>query len=133
MKPHFLEDGTLFYNHRSLGALRVIKEHDKDAILRGCHSSNVSGHQGVNRTEKKIAERYFWPGMTSDIREFIRGCDKCQRQNNLKKISAPLQPIQVNDEAFAMVGMDLVGPLHETEWQQKHSCTDGLFYKMARS
>ncbi|XP_069104102.1 uncharacterized protein [Argopecten irradians] len=58
--------------------------------------------------------------MCNDIRDFIRACDECQRQNHLKKISAPLQPIQVKDEAFAMVGMDLVGPLHETEHGYKY-------------
>ncbi|XP_069111463.1 uncharacterized protein [Argopecten irradians] len=75
----------------------------------------MSGHQGMNRTLTKIKSRYYWPSMTSDIETYVRHCDSCQRQNHLAKTPSVLHPIPVKDKAFAMLGMDLVGPLRLTE------------------
>ena len=75
-----ISGGTLLYDHKTYGYVRVIQETEKDAILQGCHTDPLSGHQGINRTTTKIRERYYWPGMETDIKEYIRHCDKCQRQ-----------------------------------------------------
>jgi hypothetical protein len=100
--------GTLLYNHKTFGLVRVIEDIDKNAILKGCHTDTVSGHQGINRTTLKVKERYYWPCIENDVKDYIRQCDKCQRQNHLSKVSAELHPIPVKDRPFDMLCLDLV-------------------------
>ena len=40
----------------------------------------------MNKTRQKVTRHYYWKGMTEDIKEFIRTCDRCQRK---KKHSTP--------------------------------------------
>ena len=63
---------------------------------------------------KKLKARYFWKGSYRDVKKFIGRCDKCQRKSTLKKKKRPLHSIPV-ETAFKQVGMDLIGPLVDTE------------------
>ena len=67
-----LANGTLHYNHKKHGPVRVIKGDEKDTILQACHDSpGDGGHFGINKTTDKIVERYYWPGMYEDIETYI--------------------------------------------------------------
>ena len=57
-----VSSGTLLYNHKTFGLVRVIKDIEKNAILKGWHTDTASGHQGINRTTLKEKEPYYWPG-----------------------------------------------------------------------
>ncbi|KAL5493375.1 hypothetical protein EMCRGX_G014551 [Ephydatia muelleri] len=63
------------------------------------------------RVAEKIAERYYWKGMTKDVAEYCGTCLVCQRRNKMPKKTASLHPVGVPNRAFAQWGMDLVGPL----------------------
>ena len=59
----------------------------------------------------------------------IDSCDRCQRVNGkLRKEHAALHPIQVKDEAWTQVGMDLVGPLPITPRGHKYIMTLTDYY-----
>lgn len=36
------------------------------------------GHQGVERTTELVQQRYYWPGLTSDVAQWCRECERCQ-------------------------------------------------------
>ena len=58
--------------------------------LNGCHRD--TGHQGHNHTLSLLQECFWWPGMTSQMRQSIRTCVHClQHEGSLSK--APLHPI----------------------------------------
>ena len=38
---------------------------------------NQAGHQGAERTLLLAVPRYYWNNMASDIRTYIRGCNRC--------------------------------------------------------
>ena len=47
----------------------VIEEKaQRDRIITSIHDSS---HMGVNRTVDMITEKYYWPGQTSDIKEYV--------------------------------------------------------------
>ncbi|XP_061181232.1 uncharacterized protein LOC133189855 [Saccostrea echinata] len=115
-----LLDGTLYYLHKKHSSVRVVRFEEKAAILKACHTTATARHQGVNRTATKIRERYWWVGMQQDIVEYVDTCEKCQRQNQLRKTPSVLHPIPVHDGPFSMVGLDLVGPLQETTSGNKY-------------
>ena len=35
------------------------------------HSSPIGGHSGVNKCCYAVGDRFYWPGMTDDIREWV--------------------------------------------------------------
>lgn len=65
-------NGTLHYNHKKHGPVRVILTTEKHRILQACHSDPASGHIGINKTMEKISSRYYWPGSVyNDVETFI--------------------------------------------------------------
>ena len=45
-------------------------------------SESTGGHSRMIKMRQKATRRYYWKGMTEDIKEFIRMCDRCQRKKN---------------------------------------------------
>ena len=91
-----------------------------DSVLQGIHSTPFSGHLGVKRTLLRTKNRFFWPKMAIQIKDFVRNCQVCaQTKLNCHNEKAPLQPIEVN-EPFVFWAMDYMGPLPETSRGNKH-------------
>lgn len=68
---YLMVSGTVHYKSDKFGNVRVIKLSEKDTILHACHKAPTAGHLGVNKTTQKIAERYYWPGLNREIRDYI--------------------------------------------------------------
>jgi hypothetical protein len=48
-------------------------------LINEAYSPLPAGHLGRALTYKAVARDYFWPGMSNDIRKFIRNCNVCGR------------------------------------------------------
>uniref|UniRef100_A0A3P8S9K2 Gypsy retrotransposon integrase-like protein 1 n=1 Tax=Amphiprion percula TaxID=161767 RepID=A0A3P8S9K2_AMPPE len=48
----------------------------KEEVLNQVHQQH--GHQGVERTLELLRARCYWPGMSSDVAQWIQACDRCQ-------------------------------------------------------
>jgi hypothetical protein len=48
-------------------------------IIAETHNSPAAGHPGRENTYSILARTYFWPGILSNIRQFIQNCDVCGR------------------------------------------------------
>lgn len=68
-------------------------------------------HPGPNVTTKLIAERFVWPGMRKDCREWARNCLACQRSKVNRHVSAPLGTFDLPRARFAFIHVDIIGPL----------------------
>ena len=66
------EDDEIIYTY-------VVPEVDQATIIEQLHSPTHCGHLGINKTYKKIKERFFWPKMQQQIEKFIRECNLCQK------------------------------------------------------
>ncbi|XP_050387420.1 uncharacterized protein LOC126803710 [Argentina anserina] len=73
------------------------------------HASPQAGHSGYLRTYVRLARNFAWPGMRKHIKQFIAGCDQCQRQS-YETIRPPglLQPLPIPDEVFTDISMDFI-------------------------
>jgi transposase InsO family protein len=63
-------------------------------------------HLGVTGCTKLARESLFWPGMTSEIREYISTCEICrryERSNQKETLMSPTPP----DRPWQKVGMDI--------------------------
>ena len=109
---HFL-DGSLFVRQGKGGKFRrIVGDDEKESLLALVHGSNMGGHLGVSKTVKKITQRYFWKGISKDVREFIKRCEICQRYDD-KTLQPELQPLGVK-EPFGRLGIDTIGILPST-------------------
>ena len=97
-------------------------------ILQENHCGPIGGHQGVNRTFKRIKQRYQWPKMYRDIKKFIRNCETCQKTKISKKTKAPMVITTTSSYPFEKIFLDIVGPLNQTESFNKYllTCQDDL-------
>ncbi|KAI6658817.1 Gag-pol fusion protein [Oopsacas minuta] len=90
--------------------LSVIKETELYDILKVIHDN--SGHQCDFYTHNIGKDRYYWPSMLKDITLYVQNCARCAKnQPCLKKPTTPLQPLPVIPKIWFRVGMDLTGPL----------------------
>ena len=84
-------------------------------VLQQCHDGAAGGHLGVDKTLSKVRQRYYWPGMRDDIREYCATCSVCaQHKSPNQKRRAKLKGISAG-EAGELVALDILGPLTKTD------------------
>ena len=89
----------------------VIPKALREQVLSDYHDSLVGGgHQGFQRTWDAIREKYYWPRMYQDIREYQQSCNRCQKAKNVRQRVPPLHPLPIAG-MFARWHMDFIGPL----------------------
>jgi hypothetical protein len=110
---HFsLDDGLLYCSDRLY--IPPVPEL-RSQILTLNHDCSVSGHFGMDKTEELTTRYFFWPNMQRDIREYIRTCDKCQRNKPTNRVPAgPLQPLPIPAYPWEQISMDLIVELPKT-------------------
>lgn len=68
----------------------------------------------MDKTYARCKDRFHWPTMYRDIRDYCRACIGCAtRKRPLHYNKAKLRPITVN-APWEMVGCDIIGPLTQT-------------------
>lgn len=100
------------YPNKVGSTILLIPAECKTAVLSTAHESAMAGHFSHRKTEQKIKSQFHWPQMSTDIRNFCRSCDKCQRvapKGAVKRV--PLMKMPILTEPFSRVAVDLVGPL----------------------
>ena len=106
------------YRRKSEQLLKVIRRYEFEGLMYLFHDHQISAHFGIQTTYEKIKERYYWKGMLKDIETYIKSCDQCQRRG--KPIGKhELNPIETK-EPFYQIGIDLVGPLPQTQKENKY-------------
>lgn len=75
------------------------------------HNLHSLSHPGPNATAKLVAERYVWPGVRKDCREWARTCLACQRAKVSRHVTTPLGTFDLPRARFKHVHIDLIGPL----------------------
>ena len=101
-----IEDGELFYylsNYEK--ALiddehpwkKVVKSSDIMTILRQNHDIPQAGCLGRDKTLQRIRQNYYCPGMTQDVKSFIKDCEtcvKCEYNQRPLKRQLTTKPLQ---------------------------------------
>lgn len=92
--------------------LVIPKGECRDAILEMFHSSPWGGHFGIKKTAKRIAQRYYWPGLMQDIAKYIGSCDACLRvKSERHPQGSPRKAPPSPSEPFEFISFDYIGPL----------------------
>lgn len=75
------------------------------------HSSIVGGHLGINKTYRKMAQQFYWPGMRLEVSKFVRGCQQCQLAKPAQHTRVGFQASQPSSRPWECIHVDYVGPL----------------------
>jgi len=87
----------------------VIDPDRQQEIIAEYHNSALGGHQGSSRTYSRLKPLFKWQKMKKSIDEFIRKCDACQKNKNLRSTKMPLVLTQTASRPFDRVYLDIVG------------------------
>jgi transposase InsO family protein len=85
---------------------------DRLNILKECHDAPTAGHMGNLKTLRRVQERYFWPGMSREVREYVKACEVCKgcKNSNLSRRGLMGQPKPAH-RPWQVVSVDFIGPL----------------------
>lgn len=87
----------------------------RQEIMMECHDKATAGHGGVERTLKRVAQRYYFPGMRRFVAEYLKTCIECQRYKSPNVKPAGLLQTPVPAQRFEVLCVDLFGPLPRGE------------------
>jgi hypothetical protein len=68
-------------------------------------------HPGIRATTKLVTDRFVWPNIKRDCRQWTRTCTQCQRTKIWRHNSPPLGRFAPPNHRFEHVHIDIVGPL----------------------
>lgn len=68
-------------------------------------------HPSIRATTKLISEKFVWPSMNKDLRNWTKACISCQKAKVHRHTLSPFQKLQVPDDRFQIIHIDLIGPL----------------------
>ena len=89
----------------------VLPKDLRPTLVSEYHESIVGGgHQGFERVYEAVKQRYYWPRMYEDIREYVKSCTTCQRAKNARPRPPPLHPLPT-PTLFNRWHMDFLGPV----------------------
>jgi RNase H-like domain found in reverse transcriptase/Integrase zinc binding domain/Reverse transcriptase (RNA-dependent DNA polymerase) len=111
-----VEEGILYYaiepvamNIRQLRR-RVVPKIYQHVVIIAYHSAPLAGHVGLYKTYFRIATRYWWPGMYTDIREAVTKCAHCALTNATSHNSQQILHALSFDVPFDVISMDIWDP-----------------------
>lgn len=77
-------------------------------ILNNMHSIC---HPGIGATYKTLRQRFVWPKMQRDVKEFVTTCISCQKAKVNRHTHSPIGTLPLPRERFRNIHIDIVGPL----------------------
>ena len=95
-KEHLLiKNGLLYWKTRQGQAVEtvfqfVVPQRHRGTALDGCHQE--AAHQGQRRSIALMQERFWWPGMTRDLRNRIKKCSRCRKYEAALPV-VPMKPL----------------------------------------
>ena len=87
-----------------------------------------SGHLGVEKSTAKVTDRFWWPGYTQNVIDWIATCIPCaQKKKPSGNSKMPLQSVP-GGKAMEMLALDFVGPLPETTDENRYLLVIGDYF-----
>ena len=88
-----------------------VPTHMRERVLEENHNTPTSGHLGNRRTALRICHKYFWPGMTRDIRRYVARCKVCLEYKTPQQKPGGYMYTVHPTKPWEVVCIDFVGPM----------------------
>jgi hypothetical protein len=116
-------DGLLFFSEGGGEERLFVPERRglRQRILAEHHDVTLAGHLGRDKTLASVSRLFYWPGLRTQVAEYVQTCPTCQAD---KQRSRPtlglLHPLPVPQFCWQHMGLDLVTHLPRTA--RGHDC-----------
>ena len=82
------------------------------------------GHQGMTRTKQRLRELYWWKSMDLQVEKMIQSCVVCQQSDKAARTyEAPMKPIDLPDEPWQTLAIDIIGPMDQLPNDYRYAVT----------
>ena len=68
-------------------------------------------HAGTRATTRLLNNKFVWPGLARDVKEWCRECVACQRAKVTSQPTTTVTKMEIPQRRFSHVHVDLVGPM----------------------
>ena len=59
-----------------------------------------------------VTRNYWWPGITKEVKQYVEGCDQCQRMKNRAEMpTGKLRPNEVPEKPWQHISVDFITKL----------------------
>ena len=88
----------------------------RSPVLQWGHASRIACHPGCRRTLALLQQRFWWPSMAADTKEFVAACSVCARSKASHQAPAGLlRPLPIPHRPWSHVAVDFVTGLPPSE------------------
>jgi len=63
-------------------------------VIRLHHDMPIGGHGGQWKMTELVTRNFWWPGVSREVKQYVEGCDACQRNKN--RMQAPAGKLMPN-------------------------------------
>ncbi len=78
-------------------------------IMQDTHDSAVTGHPGRDLLVSILSRRFYWPGLSQDVRRFIRNCDGCGSKKPWRERKwGLLKPLPIPERIWRDISIDFI-------------------------
>ena len=127
LRNYVLVNGILMYRKvitkcdiRKVVLTTVIPEALEAKAISIAHESAWAGHMGIDRTFIAANQCYSFNNMKSKITKFIQNCHACKAANAVRHKPVPARKYPLPEKPFAVLALDLLGPLKVTQSGNKY-------------
>ncbi|XP_068508006.1 uncharacterized protein tctn1 isoform X2 [Syngnathus scovelli] len=104
----------------------------RSQVIHWAHTSRLSCHPGMRRTLFVIQQRFWWPSMRADVKEYVAACPVCARNKNAHGARMGLlHPLPIPSRPWAEISMDFVTGLPTSHGRTTILTVVDRFSKMA--
>ncbi|KAK9751650.1 RNase H-like domain found in reverse transcriptase [Popillia japonica] len=94
----------------------VVPKDKRQDLIQQHHDNPTSGHLGAYKTIHRLSDKYYWPGMKSDVYRYIRKCKVCMRAKPSQQAPAgQMGGHSLISKPWEVVCADIVGPLPKSK------------------
>ena len=69
-------------------------------IIRLHHNTPIEGHRGQWKTVELVTRNFWWPGVTKEVKRYVKGCDTCQQnKNRTEQLAGKLMPNSIPEKS----------------------------------
>lgn len=102
----------------------VRDEQKRREILNKFHFDKLSGgHFGRKKLYAKVRSQYFWKGLSKDIANLVRDCEKCQLNKITVHTKEKMKITETPQKAFDVVIVDTIGPIRRSNSNNAYAVT----------
>ncbi|UYV75794.1 hypothetical protein LAZ67_13001373, partial [Cordylochernes scorpioides] len=112
-REYRLQDKYLVTKNEKGTWVKVVPTGFREAVISYHHDIPTGGHFGIKKVMRRLKGDYYWPGMRTQVRKYVRRCESCQLSNQgvARAASAPhFRP----EKPFEHLALDFIGPLETT-------------------